>query len=86
MKASQLVHEYARNKSVCRRYLLFKHFLYSSSKNPVTPCQCCDLCSPLCKCLHCNYNEVHTATIDTSGWLGGVKNDLAIGTTPDPIF
>ena len=26
MKALQLVHEYARNKSVCCRYLIFKHF------------------------------------------------------------
>ena len=26
MKASQLVNEYAKNKSVCRRYLLFKDF------------------------------------------------------------
>ena len=33
MKASQLVHEYAKNKYMCRKYLLFiKDFLYSNSK------------------------------------------------------
>ena len=56
MKASKLVQEYAENKSVCRRYLLFKDFLYSSCKNPVSPCQCCDLCSPMCQCLYCINN------------------------------
>ena len=53
MKASKVVREYAENNSVCRRYLLFKDFLYSSCKNPVSPCQCCDLCSHMCQCLHC---------------------------------
>ena len=57
MKASKLVHEYSKNKSVCRRYLLFQDFLYSCCKNPVSPCQCCDLCSPMCQCLHC-YNQL----------------------------
>ena len=56
MKALQLVHEYAKNKFVCHRYLLFKDILHSRSKNPVTLCQCCDLGSLLCSCSHCNNN------------------------------
>ena len=53
IKASKLVHDYAENDSVCRRYLLFKDFLYSNFKNPVNPCKCCDLCSHMCQCLEC---------------------------------
>ena len=53
-KASKEVKDYADNQLLCRRYLLFKDFLFSDLKETVTPCQCCDLCTPMCCCSKCN--------------------------------
>ena len=52
-KASKLVKEYAENNKLCRRYLLFKDFLYTSEKQNISACRCCDLCTPLCTCMYC---------------------------------
>ena len=53
-KTLKVAQEYVDNQSLCRRYLLFKDFLYSDHKETVTPCQCCDLCTPMCSCSKCN--------------------------------
>ena len=53
-KASKFVKEYAANTSLCRRYLLFKDFMFCECGNEtVTPCRCCDLCTPMCNCIQC---------------------------------
>ena len=52
-KISEAVQEYADNDTLCRRYLLFKDFLYTDNKKHISACQCCDLCTPLCTCVHC---------------------------------
>lgn len=44
---------YTKNKSVCRRYLLFNSF-EGYKYNAKSPCICCDLCSKICNCLLCN--------------------------------
>jgi len=36
--------QYGENKSVCRRSLLFKDFLFYSNHTNITACKCCDLC------------------------------------------
>lgn len=55
-KATKGVKEYVVNTSVCRRYLLFKDFIFCNYKEAVIPCCCCDLCTPMCNCLQCNKN------------------------------
>ena len=52
-KVSKPMKDYAENTTLCRRYLLFKDFLYSNQKEDITACQCCDLCTPMCTCLKC---------------------------------
>lgn len=56
-KVSKLIKDYAENTTVCRRYLLFKDFLYSDQKENITACRCCDLCTPICTCLICNVSS-----------------------------
>ena len=48
------IKDYAANTGYCRRYLLFKFFLFSKDKQCITGCRCCDLCSSLCGCQQCN--------------------------------
>ena len=52
-KASKLMKDYAANSSFCRRYILFKRFMFSKHKQRITGCRCCDLCAPLCGCEQC---------------------------------
>lgn len=54
-KVTNSVKEYGENKSICRRKLLFKNFLFykHAQTSNVTACKCCDLCTPLCNCVTC---------------------------------
>ena len=52
--STKAIKDYAANTSYCRRYLLFKHFLFSKDKQFISGCRCCDLCSSLCGCKQCN--------------------------------
>ena len=47
------VKEYAMNNEICRRKLLFKDFLFSSSEYDCTGCKCCDVCQVSCSCSVC---------------------------------
>ena len=50
------VKEYGLNKDKCRRKLLYTNFLFVSADtlcNEVGKCDCCDVCSNVCKCSKC---------------------------------
>lgn len=49
---SKAVKEYAENKSVCRRSLLYRDFLFSG-REKIISCKCCDLCMSMCNCSEC---------------------------------
>ena len=52
MKASKPVHKNMRRTNLCvidtRNF-----YICNSCKNPVSSCQCCHLCGPMCQCFHC---------------------------------
>ena len=48
--------KYGENKTVCRRSLLFKDFLFYGNHANITACKCCDLCVLLCDCNDCKQN------------------------------
>ena len=52
-KISKQAKLYGENKSICRRELLFKDFLFFKTENTLTGCRCCDLCTLLCTCKDC---------------------------------
>ena len=53
-RINKQVKQYGENKTVCRRTLLFKNFLFSEAdKQSIVACKCCDLCTPLCVCNDC---------------------------------
>lgn len=46
---------YGENRTVCRRELLFKDFLFSNTLTMnIKACKCCDVCAVLCNCTDCN--------------------------------
>lgn len=51
---SKAVKLYVDNKSICRRRLLYKDFLFCDAQQQnVVACKCCDLCALLCNCTEC---------------------------------
>ena len=53
-KISVQAKQYGENKSLCRRKLLFKDFLFYNNESSICSCNCCDLCALLCTCDDCS--------------------------------
>jgi len=63
---SKTVKEYAENKSVCRRSLLYRDFLFSG-REKIISCKCCDLCMPMCNCSECKIISYRDGVTDQVG-------------------
>ena len=52
---TRAIKEYAGNKALCRRQLLYRDFIaYTRHQSLHVNCDCCDNCALACKCVQCN--------------------------------
>ena len=53
--SSQVMINYCKNASLCRRNFLFADFEFYTPNQSLIACKCCDICARSCTCYKCKF-------------------------------